>query len=157
MRNVIVFVLATALVAFGADNPVSPDGDYDYVPPVPGSYSLPIVKPAGEGALIDSDGKPINLRDLTHGRVTVLSFIYTRCAAGKACPYATGVLNQLHESSVDDQALSKNMRLVSLSFDPEYDTPQRLADYADAIREEKSGCEWRFTTAKSRADLERIL
>jgi cytochrome oxidase Cu insertion factor (SCO1/SenC/PrrC family) len=44
-----------------------------------------------------------------------------------------------------------------MSFDPDYDTPQRLADYSEAIREEKSGCEWRFATAKSRKDLEPIL
>jgi cytochrome oxidase Cu insertion factor (SCO1/SenC/PrrC family) len=143
------------LIASAAELPR--ESDYDYDPPVPGSYSLPVMKVAADGALLDSDGKSINLRDLTHGRVTVLSFIYTRCAAPKACPYATGVLNQLHLLSVDDQTLAKNMRLVSMSFDPENDTPQRLAAYSEAIREKKSGCEWRFTTAKSRAELESIL
>jgi cytochrome oxidase Cu insertion factor (SCO1/SenC/PrrC family) len=59
--------------------------------------------------------------------------------------------------SVDDGTLAKNIRLVSMSFDPEYDTPQRLAAYSEAIRDEKSGCEWRFATAKSRAELESIL
>ena len=53
--------------------------------------------------------------------------------------------------------LARNMRLVSVSFDPEYDTPQRLAAYSEGVREEKSGCEWRFATAKSRAELESIL
>ena len=152
-RMLLVILLAAA--AFATDLPRDPD--YDYDPPAPGSYTLPVVKTAGDGALLDSSGKSVNLRDLTHGRVTVLSFIYTRCAAGKACPYATGVLNQLHQLSIDDQTLAKNMRLISMSFDPDYDTPQRLADYSDAIREEKAGCEWRFTTAKSRTDLESIL
>jgi len=144
-----------ASLSLAADLPRDPD--YDYDPPAPGTYTLPVVKPAGDGALLDSNGKSLNLRELTHGRVTVLSFIYTRCAAGKACPYATGVLNQLHQLSVADQLLAKNLRLVSMSFDPDYDTPQRLADYSDAIREEKSGCEWRFATAKSRSDLDSIL
>ena len=49
------------------------------------------------------------------------------------------------------------MRLVSISFDPEYDTPQRLATYSGNVREEKSGCEWRFVTAKSRTELAPIL
>jgi protein SCO1/2 len=151
-----LFILTAVTISLAVDLPAR-DPDYDYDPPVPGSYSLPVVKPAADGALFDSKGKSLNLRDLTHGRVTVLSFIYTRCAAGKACPYATGVLNQLHHLSVDDQTLAKNLRLVSMSFDPEYDTPQRLADYSEAIREEKSGCEWRFATAKSRSDLESIL
>lgn len=49
------------------------------------------------------------------------------------------------------------MRLVSISFDPEYDTPQRLAVYSGNVREEKSGCEWRFVNAKSGAELQPIL
>ena len=150
-------VLSAAVTTIAADNLFPRDSDYDYEPPVPGSYALPVVKVAADGALLDSTGKATNLRDLTHGRITVLSFIYTRCAAAKACPYAAGILNQLHLLSVDDQTLAKNMRLVSMSFDPEYDTPQRLAAYSEGVREEKSGCEWRFATAKSRGELESIL
>ena len=37
-------------------------------------------------------GRTVQLCELARGRVTVMSFIYTRCAAAKACPYATGVL-----------------------------------------------------------------
>jgi protein SCO1/2 len=149
--------LSSLIVSVAADNVLSRDKDYDYEPPVPGSYALPVVKAAPDGAIIDSAGRSLNLRDLTHGRITVLSFIYTRCAAPKACPYASGVFSQLHALSEDDKALSKNMRLVSMSFDPDYDTPQHLAAYSEAMREEKSGCEWRFATAKSRAELESIL
>jgi protein SCO1 len=154
MLTIVLLGFSAAIVS-AADLPRDPDFDYD--PPAPGTYTLPVVKPAADGALLDSNGKSISLRDLTHGRVTVLSFIYTRCAAGKACPYATGVLNQLHQLSVDDQALAKNLRLVSMSFDPDYDTPQRLAAYSEAIRDDKSGCDWRFATPKSRTDLESIL
>src|SRR5438034_7475770 len=145
----IIFVIFTLLVArtFATAGEILPrDPDYDYEPPAPGSYSLPVVKVAPDGALLDSNGKSLSLRDLTHGRVTVLSFIYTRCAAPKACPYATGVLNQIHDLSVDDKTLAKNMRLISISFDPEYDTPQRLAAYSENVREQGSGCEWRFVT-----------
>ena len=151
----LTYILLSVNLASAADLPR--DSDYDYEPPVPGSYSLPVVKAAAGGAIFDSNGKPLNLRDLTRGRITILSFIYTRCAAMKACPYAAGVLNQLHLLSVDDPTLAKNMRLVSMSFDPDYDTPQRLAAYSEKFLEEKSGCEWRFATAKSRAELESIL
>jgi len=151
-------VFCFAAASLSADTVLLRDPDYDYDPPAPGTYTLPIIKPAADGALLDSTGKPTNLRDLTHGRITVLSFIYTRCAAGRACPYATSVLNQLHQLSFDDQTLAKNLRLVSLSFDPDYDTPQRLANYSEAIREDKpAGCEWRFATAKSPAALAPIL
>ena len=150
-------VFSAAIASVSAGNVSTRDSDYDYEPPAPGSYRVPVVKLAADGALLDSDGKSLNLRDLTQGRVTILSFIYTRCAAAKACPYASGVLDQLHLVSVEDKMLARNMRLVSVSFDPEYDTPQRLAAYSEGVREEKSGCEWRFATAKSRAELESIL
>ena len=150
-------ILLIAGVCVAADNALPRDKDHDYDPPAPGTYSLPVVKAAPDGAIFDSNGTALNLRDLTHGKATVLSFIYTRCAAPKACPYATSVMSQLHLLSMEDKALAKNMRLVSMSFDPEFDTPQRLAAYAESMRDEKSGCEWHFATAKSHTDLDSIL
>jgi protein SCO1/2 len=149
--------LSRVTASIAADAVSAHDSDYDYDPPAAGSYALPVIKVAPDGAIIDSDSKSLNLRQFTHGRITVLSFIYTRCAAPKACPYAVGVLSQLHTLSADDKELATKMRLVSLSFDPHYDTPQRLAEYSEAMRDEKSGCEWRFATAKSDAALESIL
>jgi protein SCO1/2 len=154
---VITLCLSDQIAAVAADNAFGHDSDYDYDPPMPGSYTLPVVKPAPDGAIVDSASKPLNLSDLTHGRITVLSFIYTRCAAPKACPYATGALGQLHTLSENDKTLAMGMRLVSMSFDPDYDTPQRLAEYSEAMRDAKSGCEWRFVTAKSHEALDAIL
>jgi protein SCO1 len=156
----IVSLALTLLVAraFAAGGEIFPrDPDYDYDPPVPGSYTLPVIKLAADGALLDSSNKAVRLRNLTHGRITVLGFIYTRCAAPQACPYATNVFDQLHSVSAKDKALTQSMRLVSVSFDPEHDTPKHLAEYAELVRETESGCEWRFATAKSRAELEPIL
>ena len=152
----IAFFLAAAVATISAaDFPRDPQ--YDYDPPAPGSYSLPVITPAADGVVVDSAGKSLKLSDLTRGRITLLSFIYTRCAAGRACPYATSVLSQLHELSAGDSDLAKNLRLVSMSFDPEYDTPKRLGEYADAIRGDQTGCDWRFITTKSRAELDPIL
>jgi len=153
----LTLILSGVVIAAVAEDLFPRDSDYDYDPPAPGSYTLPVVKLAAGGALLDTNNKVVQLRDLTRGRITVLSFIYTRCAAPKACPYATGVLGLLHDLSEKDKELAASMRLVSISFDPEYDTPQRLANYSGNVREEKTGCEWRFATAKSRAELEPIL
>ena len=131
--------------------------DYDYEPPTPGSYALPVVKAAADGEVLDSDGHPLRLRDLTRGRVTVMSFIYTRCAAAKACPYATGVLRELHQLSADDLALAAGMRLISMSFDSAGDTPERMAAYAGQAGERKSAAEWRFLTTASKEKLQPIL
>lgn len=159
LKKVIIIagLVAIAAVISAAESNLPRESEYDYDPPAPGSYSLPVIKMAGDGGVIDSADSSIRLHELTHGRITVLSFIYTRCAAGRACPYATNVLGQIHRISAEDKALTRNMRLVSLSFDPEYDTPERLAFYSKCVRQEKAGCEWRFATAKSRADLEAIL
>src|SRR5215475_4940199 len=121
------------MVAVGTFRAVA-EGDADYQAPIPGTYSLPIIKAAGDGEVVDSQNHSLHLRELTHGRVTVMSFIYTRCAAAKACPFATGVLKELHQQSQDDPALAKGMRLVSLSFDPAADTPERMAEYSTLAR-----------------------
>lgn len=131
--------------------------DYDYDPPVPGSYTLPVIKRAGDGNVVDSEGRGLRLGELTHGRMTVLSFIYTRCASAKACPHATGVLNQLHRLSQEEPSLASEMRLVSMSFDPANDTPERMASYSAWARERTSAAEWRFVTTRSQAELRPIL
>jgi len=163
-RIPILLLLAAGLLGFGGATVASDLGvdslrtrDHDYEAPVPGTYTLPVVKRAADGDVLDSNGRALRLRELTHGRITVLSFIYTRCAAAKACPYATGVLNQLHRCSQQDPSLARNMRLVSMSFDPAGDTPQRMAAYSGWARERKSAAEWRFITTRSPVELQPIL
>ena len=146
-----------ALVAVAGAFRAAADGDADYDAPVPGTYALPVIKPAGDGEVVDSQNHSLHLRELTHGRVTVMSFIYTRCAAAKACPYATGVLMQLHRQSQNDPALAKGMRLVSMSFDPAADTPERMADYSTLARSDHPAAEWRFLTTRSQTQLQPIL
>jgi cytochrome oxidase Cu insertion factor (SCO1/SenC/PrrC family) len=140
---------------FAADLPRN--SDYDYTAPAPGSYTLPAVKPAADGDVLDSTGRPLRLRELTRGRVTVMSFIYTRCAAARACPYATGVLMQLHQASSEDPVLARGMRLVSMSFDPSADTPERMAAYATIAQGRSSAAQWHFLTTRSQGDLQPIL
>lgn len=131
--------------------------DHDYDAPAPGSYTLPVVKPAADGDVLDSKGRELKLSELTRGRITVMSFIYTRCAAAKACPMATGVLRELHILSANDPALAKNMRLVSMSFDPGNDTPERMAAYSTLAHGRKNASEWRFITTASQEKLSPIL
>ena len=160
--NILKHVFATLLAIaalngtlLATDLPRTADHDYD--PPAPGTYRLPIVKPAADGEVLDSQGEPLRLSELTHGRVTVMSFIYTRCAAAKACPMATGVLAQLHNLSAEDAALAKNLRLVSISFDPSGDTPSRMAAYSELAHSNKSAAEWRFITTASQDKLQPII
>jgi len=155
LSAIAVALLGLVGVSFPADLPRTADHDYD--PPAPGSYTLPVVKEAADGEVLDTDGRPLRLRELTRGRVTVMSFIYTRCAAAKACPYATGVLRELHQWSAEDPGLAAGMRLVSMSFDSAGDTPERMAAYAGLASGRKSAAQWRFLTTASQAKLKPIL
>jgi cytochrome oxidase Cu insertion factor (SCO1/SenC/PrrC family) len=146
--------LLSATIAAG-DLPRTSDHDYD--PPAPGSYRLPVVKPAADGEVLDSHGRTVRLSELTHGRITVMSFIYTRCAAAKGCPMATGVLMQLYRLGAEDAALAKDLRLVSLSFDPANDSVARMAAYASLAEGLESATEWRFITTASQDKLKPIL
>jgi cytochrome oxidase Cu insertion factor (SCO1/SenC/PrrC family) len=159
MNATLSFALALALASGAltsqAGAPRPPAHDYD--PPVPGTYALPVIKKAADGEVLDHLGKEQLLHNLVRGRVTVLSFIYSRCGDAKACPYATGVLLELHQLSANDATLAKNMRLVSMSFDPAHDTPQRMADYAKLADHAPTASEWRFITTASQDKLEPIL
>ena len=130
---------------------------YSYEPPVPGSYTLPVIKPAGDGEVLDSQGRSLRLQDLTRGQITVLSFIYTRCSSAKACPYATGVLNQLHRLSQNEPSLAREMRLISMSFDPANDTAERMASYSAWAGGRTNAASWRFLTTRSQKELQPIL
>jgi protein SCO1 len=151
----LLFVALAGVTAAMADT--SRTAEYDYDAPEPGTYALPVIKRAADGALLDSSGKSVRLWELTRGRITVMSFIYTRCAAPKACPYATGVLMQLHRASGADTALAKRLRFVSMSFDPYNDTPQRMAAYSKLASEPPAAAPWHFVTTRSQTELQPIL
>ncbi len=130
---------------------------YDYDPPEPGSYQLPVIKEAGDGDVLTADGKPVRLLEALRGHITILSFIYTRCADPRACPMATGALYEIQGITAEDAALANNLRLITFSFDPEHDTPQVMADYAKISRPRGKGCEWLFLTTQSESQLKPIL
>lgn len=155
---ILLLLLAAEMILLrAADADSVRNSDFAYEPPLAGTYKLPVVKRAGDGKILESDGKELRLAVLTHGRVTVLSFIYTRCAAARACPYAAGVLRQLRDASSGVPELANKMRLVSLSFDPGADTPERMAAYASLMREKRAGADWHFVTTRSKSDLQPIL
>jgi len=147
-------LIAGAITVAGND---SRTADFDYDTPSPGTYTLPVIKAAADGALLGSNGQKVRLAELTRGRITVMSFIYTRCAAAKACPMATGVLMQLHRESAKGATLAKRLRLVSMSFDPENDTPERMAVYSGLASSRTNAAPWHFVTTRSQAELQPIL
>lgn len=93
--------------------------------------------------LTDSRDQPLFSQDL-QGHETLYTFMYTRC--GAACQPTTSAMQQIQQrvaalASTDNPPVS----LVSLSFDPQHDTPEALQTYAAQVRADPQ--RWRFATA----------
>jgi cytochrome oxidase Cu insertion factor (SCO1/SenC/PrrC family) len=141
----------------GASEPPGPAG-FDYDPPKPGSYRLPPLGTAADGVALDETGMERRLHDLMKQGITVLSFIYTRC--GDLCPLGTMLMRDLHEATAADPALAAGLRLITMSFDPDYDTPEVMAREAQALRGGQGadpGVDWVFLTARDKRELGGIL
>jgi protein SCO1/2 len=89
----------------------------------------------GNIVLTDQDGRPVRLYgDLMKGHVVVVNAFYTGCHS--ACPQVMGTLSHLQAKlAIDDLPAW----FISITVDPEHDTPDRLAIYARAL---DAGANW---------------
>ena len=62
-----------------------------YELPLPGTYSLYNIREAGDGKIIEENGKNNSLHKLMDGKITLMSFIYSNCTDTNGCPLATSV------------------------------------------------------------------
>jgi len=119
---------------------------------VPGTYELPVIKPAPDGNVLDTTGTSRRLHRLMAGKVVVLSFVYTQCSDARGCPLATAVLHQIHRATASDPVLAERLKLMTLSFDPAHDTPAVMARYGRPSEPAMRASEWdRLTTTSERA------
>jgi cytochrome oxidase Cu insertion factor (SCO1/SenC/PrrC family) len=100
-------------------------------------HALPVIGSVAAFTLTNQDGKVTTLADLSN-RVWVADIIFTRCAG--PCPIITG-----HMKSLED-ALPKtsDARLVTLTTDPDYDTPAMMKIYGERFGADFS--RWMFLT-----------
>jgi cytochrome oxidase Cu insertion factor (SCO1/SenC/PrrC family) len=131
--------------------------EYDYQAPEPGTYELPVLQDASDGTVVAPDGKPVRLHKLLDGRVAILSFIYTRCSDPRACLRASGVLSELQQLSRQDPAVQAKLQLITLSFDPGYDTPEVMQRYGQVFSHDEAGANWLFLTTRNNHDLQPLL
>jgi protein SCO1/2 len=73
--------------------------------------------------LVDQDGHPLRL-DALAGKVTILSFVFSRCPDRTVCPAISGKFAYL-QSHLDP----RHFHLVEITLDPTYDSPAVLAAY----------------------------
>ena len=130
-------------------------GELSYVPPAPGTYSLPVIKHAPNGQLLKSDSSSVSLYDLMGDRFVILSFIYTQCGDANGCPLANAVLYSVQNAINDNSALQDSVRMLSVSFDPKHDNPNIMADLTKLFK--RGDCEWDFLTAENEQAIQPIL
>ena len=153
----LLLVGGTPHFAQAADEPLAPGyGGLPYALPDPGTYPLPPIFSAADGAVLGSNGESLRLHDLFGEHFVLLSFMYSSCSDVNGCPLTAYVFYQLKRAMAQDPALAKNLRLVSLSFDPVHDTPEVMQLYANNFRDQGSG-QWRFATTRSEQQLAPIL
>lgn len=80
-------------------------------------------------ALVNQDGKRIKLKQY-RGRALVLTFIYTRCPLPDYCPLMTDNFSEIEKALKALPEMYSKTHLLSISVDPEYDTPKVLRAYA---------------------------
>ena len=99
----------------------------------------PVFWDVPEFTLVERSGRPLTAGDL-RGRPWVADFIFTRC--GGACPAMTARMAALRGDA------PAGVRMVSITVDPEHDTPEVLARYAQRV---EAGEEWLFLTGPREA------
>ena len=105
---------------------------------------LPTIAPAPEFTLTSQDGAQVALADL-RGKVVVVTFIYTLCT--NTCPVLTPMMSFVQDQLGAD--FGAKIAFISITVDPERDTPQVLKEYAQAFGANLEG--WFFLTGPSDA------
>lgn len=97
----------------GVDNPFqecpSSDSGQHYIP---------------EFSFVNQDGKSIGRKDM-EGKITIVDFFFTSCPS--ICPVMSTEMERVQDMFRDEP----NVQIMSISIDPEYDTPEILKEYAD--------------------------
>jgi protein SCO1 len=92
--------------------------------------------------VVTQDGKTVRFYDdLIKGKIVIVSFIYTNCP--DICPLSTARLTQVEDKLGD--RMGKDIFIISMTVDPENDTPERLKEYSQAFG---TGPGWTFVTGK---------
>jgi protein SCO1 len=88
--------------------------------------------------LVDERGQTFTEEALRH-HPTIVSFIFTRCDT--TCPITSMKMEKIQEKTFD---AGQSIKLLSISIDPAYDTPARLAAFAQKYKADPE--RWRFVT-----------
>jgi len=102
----------------------------DYKPTV--QYHVPAVgEVVPDFKLLNQSGQTIRLKQF-RGKVVALTFVYTRCPVADYCPRMSRNFAEINKALAAEPALYAKTHLLSISFDPAFDTPKVLRSYGEA-------------------------
>ena len=138
------------IVITGQSKPVARQAS-DLQPLTPG-------EPIPNFALRNQSGQIVHL-DQYRGRVLLVTFVYTRCPLADYCPRMSRNFAEVDKALAADPQLYAKTHLLSISFDPKYDTPAVLKSYGGAYTGNYSNEKfehWEFAAPDER-DLQKLL
>jgi protein SCO1/2 len=111
---------------------------------------VPVGSPVPDFQLTDQAGSPVALSALK-GKVVAVTFIYSRCPLPDYCPRMIENFRAVRQRFA--ARMERDLVLLTISFDPKYDTPEILTRYATSQR--AGGPGWHFLTGDP-ASIERV-
>lgn len=116
------------------------------VSPVPAQDADPSTNPAlhyfTDVTLVNQHGEPMRLySDLLQGKVVLINTVFTACTG--MCPMLSSTIEKV-QAHVGDR-VGEDVHLISISVDPENDTPAKLAELAERFHAERG---WYFLTGE---------
>nr|WP_102716247.1 SCO family protein [Paenibacillus castaneae] len=101
--------------------------------------TLPILKAAPDFQMTDINGEQVSLKS-TNGKARIVYFYFANCP--DVCPPTTFLLSQVQDKLADSGKLGTKAELISITFDPERDTPEVIRNFASRLDADFNG--WHF-------------
>ena len=129
----LMLALFFALMMFALQHSSTPSDPDAQTPVIKPDYPRHLI----DFSLMDQSGQAFTRQQLD-GKIVVVSFVFTSCAA--VCPYVNAQMEKVQQLT----AGRSDVRLISLTMDPVDDTPQVLAKYGQSYGQDPS--RWSFLT-----------
>lgn len=113
---------------------------------VAGAIAARMLKPGDKmppGTYLNQDGKQTSFAAFT-GKVVAITFIYSRCPLPDYCILMSNNFGKVQKQLKADAALTGKWHLVTVSFDPEFDSPKVLKEYGQSYKADFAT--WDFLT-----------
>lgn len=155
---IMAVVSSYSTVAYAESSTRAPGySNLPYQVPAAGTYELPPLGLASDGLVLDINGEQRSLHDLLLGKYTLLNFMYSSCSDVNGCPLSSYVFYRVKAAMQQRPEVAESLQLISLSFDPQRDTPDLMKLYSANFDYAGDAGEWHFLTTESETQLEPLL